>query len=125
MFATELHQVGKKMLTIPRFISRMLPRQTPLNDAQEGIEARSNSSLNTSNLNIPNSTLAADSLHQNNTNRRMEPRCNERNVLGRAKSLYLPSRCKQRGAKIVCMDAQQGIVHMEMIEQELPSIASL
>ena len=125
MFATELYQIGNKMLTILRLISRILPRQPTLNDTQEGIGDRSNSSMNTSNMNIPNSTLATECLHQNNTNGRMEPHCSERNVLGRTKSLYLPSRCKQKRAKIVCMDAQQGIVHMEMIEQELPSTTSL
>ena len=116
------------MLTMPRFISRILLRRPPSNNAQEECEDRSNSSINNSKLNIPNSTLSTGSLHQNNTNARTEPRCSgtfERNVFERTKSLYLPSKHKQRRARMVCINAEQGTVHMEMIEQDLPSIASL
>ena len=140
IFVTELSQMGKKILTMPHAIKGSLFRPPPPNDVPEECENMSTSTMNHNtpvinviDNNTPKSSPDADAINHNSTNstntRGVSPVNGlfERNVFERAKSLYLRPRpmYQQKCARIVCMDAKNGIVHMKSVEREFPSFTSV
>ena len=140
IFFTELSQVGKKILTMPRAIKRSLFRPPPPNDVPEECEDMSNSTMNHStpvingiDNNTPKSSPDADAINHNSTNSTNTRGMSkfsallERNVCERTKSLHLQPRLlyQQKCARIVCMDAKNETVHMKSAEREFPSFMSV
>ena len=118
IFAAELSQIWKKILTLPCFINRILFRRPPPSNVEVELGNMLNSTMNNSNLNSRNANLTARATDQCSG-------VSDRNVCRRTQSLNLRPIYKQKCRNIVWMDAKQGIVQMKRIRQELLSTASL
>ena len=136
LFVAELSQMRKKILAIPQVIKGILFIPPPPNDVPEECEDMPNSTMNPSTpvINVidnitPKSSPDGDAINHNSRNSTNTRRVSqvsglsERNVCESTKSLYLqPSPMyQQNGARIVCMDAKNGIVHMKSAEREFPT----
>ena len=128
IFATELSQIWKKILTMPRIINTALFRRPQTMSVGEELENVLNATMNNRNLNTRNDTQSASAENQNcrsKTNESYSSGDFKGNICRRTKSLNLLPIKKERCANGVWMVVKQGIIHMNTIEQELPSTTSL
>ena len=128
IFATELNQIWKKILTMPRIINTALFRRPQTMSVGEELENVLNTPMNHRNLNTHNATQTASAENQNSPNRKNASYSSgdfRRNVCRRTKSLNLLPLYKRRCTHGARLDTKDETIHMNTIEQELPSTTSL
>ena len=127
IFATELNQIWKKILAMPGVINTALFRRPPPISVEEELHAL-NATMNQPNLNTHNATQTASAENQNSPNRKNASYSSgdfRRNVCRRTKSLNLLPLYKRRCTHGARLDTKDETIHMNTIEQELPSTTSL